>query len=197
MGVTAQVRGWQSARGEGWTLWTRTNSPELLREGNTAWGKAEALYPPRGKVQPEVWEYPTTELFRQSTHEPGWMMASTRGTRVSLQPEPLLQSSGREEETLLHEFLHVLVESEASSQSPLWLREGLVEALRTVRARAPSWGGSKCGSVGCCAGAAGEPSRIAKSACRGGEVDAGADRAEWTRTDAGLAARRRSAGAGD
>jgi stage II sporulation protein D len=129
VGVMAQDRGWQSARGTDWTLWTTTNSPELPREGNTAWGKAEALYPPRGKVQPEVWEYPTTELFRQSTHEPGWMMASTQGARVFLQPEPLLQRSGREEETLLHEFLHVLVESEASAQSPLWLREGLVEAL--------------------------------------------------------------------
>jgi stage II sporulation protein D len=129
IGVTAQGRGWQSARGTGWTLWTTTNAPDFLREGNAAWEKAEAFYPPRAKVQPEVWEYPTTELFRQSTHEPGWIMASTRGARIFLQPEPSLQRSGREEETLLHEFLHVLVESEASAQAPLWLREGLVEAL--------------------------------------------------------------------
>jgi stage II sporulation protein D len=129
LGITAEDRGWQSARGMGWTLWMTKSSPQLLREGNTTWGQAEALYRPRANVLPEVWEYPTTELFRQSTHEPGWMMASTRGLRVSLQPEPLLQRSGREEETLLHEFLHVLVESEASPQAPLWLREGLVEAV--------------------------------------------------------------------
>jgi stage II sporulation protein D len=29
--------------------------------------------------------------------------------------------------TMLHEFLHALVEREAGPQAPLWLREGLVE----------------------------------------------------------------------
>jgi hypothetical protein len=29
--------------------------------------------------------------------------------------------------TMLHEFLHALVEHEAGPQAPLWLREGLVE----------------------------------------------------------------------
>jgi len=68
-------------------------------------------------------------LFRQATGEPGWMLASTQGARVFLQPEAVLRRDGKEDSTLLHEFLHVLVESEASAQSPLWLREGLVEAL--------------------------------------------------------------------
>lgn len=104
-------------------------SAELLSEGNATWGKARTLYPPRVSLQPEVWEMPTTGLFRQSTSEPGWVLASTQGARVYLQPELVLKKNGREGETLLHEFLHVLVESEASPQAPLWLREGVVEAL--------------------------------------------------------------------
>ena len=34
---------------------------------------------------------------------------------------------------LQHEFLHVLVESEAGAYAPLWLREGLVEVLADER----------------------------------------------------------------
>lgn len=134
VGVTAQDHGWTSARGSGWTLWTTVGSPDLLREGNAAWGKAKRLYPSRAADQqtlgqPEVWQMPTTELFRQVTSEPGWTLASTQGTRIFLQPEAVLKRSGSEDNTLLHEFLHVLVENEASPQAPLWLREGIVETL--------------------------------------------------------------------
>ena len=140
IGVSTEDRGWKAARGAGWTLWVTgrpdatsgSNLRESLREGNTAWAKALALFPSSAnsqREQPEVWEMPTTELFRQVTKEPGWMMASTAGARVFLQPEPVLMRNGGEEETLLHEFLHVLVEGEAGAQTPLWLREGVVEAL--------------------------------------------------------------------
>ncbi len=149
IGITAEDRGWRAVRGTGWTLWA-TGSPgvnssgsalkDLLHEGNMAWGRAQTLYTPHeamaslqagssSRVQPEVWEMPTTELFRQTTTEPGWMLASTAGARVFLQPEAVVKKNGGEEETLLHEFLHVLVESEAAAQAPLWLREGVVEAL--------------------------------------------------------------------
>lgn len=137
VGVTAQDRGWASTKGTAWTLWTMAASPELLREGNAAWGKAQALYPPRGPVQPEVWQMPTTELFRQATSEPGWMLASAQGTWIFLQPSSVLKRGDSEEKTLLHEFLHVLVESEASPQAPLWLREGIVEALASEQRGVP------------------------------------------------------------
>jgi stage II sporulation protein D len=133
VGVTAQDHGWALVRGTGWTLWTTATSPGLLREGNAAWEKAQGLYPPRGLVPAEAWLMPTTELFRQVTAEPGWMLASTQGTRVFLQPEAVLKRSGNEADTLLHEFLHVLVESEASPQASLWLREGIVEALTSAQ----------------------------------------------------------------
>jgi hypothetical protein len=49
---------------------------------------------------------------------------------VVLQPEAVPRAYGRDAEgTLLHEMLHVLVEDEAGAKAPLWLREGLVEAL--------------------------------------------------------------------
>ena len=64
------------------------------------------------------------------TAQPGWALASTRGNTIVLQPESVLRNHGRSSSaTLLHEMLHVLVESEASQRAPLWLREGLVEAL--------------------------------------------------------------------
>jgi stage II sporulation protein D len=132
VGVTAEDRGWSAARGTGWTLWATgggAETAELVREGNSAWVKAEALFAPQGRVQPEVWEMPSTELFRQTTAEPGWMLASSAGTRVFLQPEAVLNQNRGEGLTLVHEFLHVLVESEAAAQAPLWLREGVVEAL--------------------------------------------------------------------
>ena len=44
-----------------------------------------------------------------------------------LQPETVLKQNA--DSTILHEMLHVLVEAEASSRAPLWLREGLVEFL--------------------------------------------------------------------
>lgn len=40
------------------------------------------------------------------------------------------------QELLVHEFLHVLVESEAGARAPLWLREGMVESLAGERCAA-------------------------------------------------------------
>lgn len=136
IGLTAEDSGWQQQREAGWTMWSAANSRggiQLAREGNTAWSRAQALYSreissPQAPA-PEVWVMPTTELFRQETSEPGWVLAATRGSRIFLQPEPVLKRNDGEYATLLHEFLHVLVEGEAAAQAPLWLREGVVEAL--------------------------------------------------------------------
>ena len=62
--------------------------------------------------------------------QPGWTLASTRGSTIALQPEAVLRTRGRNEVgTIRHEMLHVLVEAECSDRAPLWLREGLVEVL--------------------------------------------------------------------
>ncbi len=128
VGFTQHDQGWQQANENGWTSWTSAASPTLSQFGNRAWGEALTLYPPKSPGHPVVRQFPTTELFRQSTGEPGWILASTQNTQIFLQPNSVLQPRNIPQ-TLLHEFLHVLIEQEASPKAPLWLREGLVEAL--------------------------------------------------------------------
>ena len=40
---------------------------------------------------------------------------------------------------MLHEFLHALVEEQATAHTPLWLREGLVEAWSGDVRRGPNF----------------------------------------------------------
>ena len=131
-GITPAGDGWRRVAGVGWTLLTTGPASALAGEGNAAWAKAQSLLrPPGGSPAPIVEELPSTELFRQTTGEPGWMLASTRGSSVFLQPAAVRRNHGGTEALLLHEFLHVLVEQQAGEQAPLWLREGLVETLAT------------------------------------------------------------------
>jgi stage II sporulation protein D len=127
-GITPADHGWQKIAGAGWTLLTTDATSGLVAEGNAAWARAQSLlgYHAQG---PAVQELPNTELFRQTTKEPGWILASTRGSTVFVQPSAVLRNNGGTQALLLHEFLHVLVEQEAGEKAPLWLREGLVETL--------------------------------------------------------------------
>jgi stage II sporulation protein D len=127
-GITPAGNGWQRLAGSGWTLLTTDPASGLVAEGNAAWAKAQSLFGSPAAA-PTVEELPSTELFRQTTGEPGWMLASTRGSNVFLQPAAVRQTNGGTEALLLHEFLHVLVEQQAGEKAPLWLREGLVETL--------------------------------------------------------------------
>jgi stage II sporulation protein D len=129
-GITPVENGWQRIPAHGWTLLTTEPAGTLLAEGNAAWAKAQSVFAglPDGKG-PTVQELPTVELFRQTTGEPGWTLASTRGNTVFLQPASVRQNNGGTGPVLLHEFLHVLVEQQAGGNAPLWLREGLVEIL--------------------------------------------------------------------
>jgi stage II sporulation protein D len=125
--VEGHDAGWLQRDGNGWTLRTTGDAASLLEQGNQALLRAHALF--AGNVHPVVTVYPTTELFRQATNEPGWMLGTARGETIALQPVSVLQRHGGVEALLLHEFLHSMVESEATDTAPLWLREGLVEAL--------------------------------------------------------------------
>jgi stage II sporulation protein D len=127
--ITPNDTGWKQASGAGWTLTATDSSQSLVQAGNSAWARAQFLFPPKLSVHPVVRLMPSTDLFRQVTNEPGWMLASTSGANIVLQPLSVLRSHGGESSTLLHEFLHVLVEQEADSKTPLWFREGLVESL--------------------------------------------------------------------
>jgi stage II sporulation protein D len=129
IGITSKDAGWKGISANGWTLSATDASQNLLAAGNAAWAKAQSIFPPQAAVHPRVRLMPTTELFRQATDEPGWMLASTHGASIVLQPLRVLLAHGGESSTLLHEFLHVLVEQETTPQTPLWLREGLVGLL--------------------------------------------------------------------
>jgi predicted glycosyl hydrolase (DUF1957 family) len=53
--------------------------------------------------------------------------AFTEGDQIALQPLRILSARKLLAGTLRHEFLHALVEEQATAHTPLWLREGLVE----------------------------------------------------------------------
>ncbi len=129
-GITPADHGWQQRAGSGWSLLTTTSEDNLLAQGNAAWNKALSRMGGTSPLpKPAVQELPSTELFRQTTGEPGWMLASTRGDTVYLQPAAVRRNSGGDDALLLHELLHVLVEQQSGEKAPLWLREGLVEVL--------------------------------------------------------------------
>ena len=122
-------RGWRQVQRAGFSLRSTHGDAALASLTERALAEARQRWPTSSRVHPEVTIYPTTELFRQSTQEPGWVLASTGGTRVSLQPAALLQRHQDMPGLLRHEMLHVLIEADSGANAPLWLREGLVEVL--------------------------------------------------------------------
>ncbi len=73
-----------------------------------------------------VQAFSTLDRYRDTTGQPGWVAASTRGHVVRLQPLADLRRKGVLESTLRHELYHMLVEAHAREGTPLWFREGLV-----------------------------------------------------------------------
>lgn len=70
--------------------------------------------------------YSSLDTYRDTTGQPGWVAASTRGSTIRLQPLKELEKRGILEVTLRHEIFHILVEAKAKAATPLWFREGLV-----------------------------------------------------------------------
>ena len=87
---------------------------------------------------PRLKIYDTVAAFRNSTGEPGWVAASTRGRTIQMQPPEVLRDAGTLDSTLHHELLHMLIESYARPGTPQWFREGLVLYLSGPTAGASS-----------------------------------------------------------
>jgi stage II sporulation protein D len=123
--------GWRITHTPSFTLrGTQTESAAQVEKLEETWREAIQRFPPHKKVSPDVTFTPSTEIFRQLTSQPGWTLASTHGAQIVLQPAAVLNQAGiNTGKILLHEMLHILVESEASDHAPLWLREGIVEEL--------------------------------------------------------------------
>ena len=120
---------WQSLSGQGFTLETSDAAdaafvPALARALAEAENRSGLT--PRAGIA--VRAYRSTPAFRAATLEPGWVAALTEGDRIFVQPLRILSARKLLASVLRHEVLHALVEEQASAQTPLWLREGLVEA---------------------------------------------------------------------
>jgi stage II sporulation protein D len=133
LGLTPSGGLWQEETVGPVTLRTVTPDPKVIEAIQLAWQRARALMPSMGETpHPSIIFAPTTELFRQLTASPGYLLAVTRGDQITLQPLLILKRNGPIEPLLLHELLHTLIESQSTDKAPLWLREGLAEALADI-----------------------------------------------------------------
>jgi stage II sporulation protein D len=133
LGLTPSGGLWHEETAGPVTIRTITSEPELTRAVQVAWQRALTLLPPAGETpRPTIILAPTTELFRQLAASPGYLLAVTRGDQITLQPLSILKRNGPIEPLLLHELLHTLIESHSTDKAPLWLREGLAEALGDI-----------------------------------------------------------------
>jgi stage II sporulation protein D len=128
LGVSAQGTPWQQLANEDVEL--LTTQPErdraLLTVATHYMHESEESTGLVYRSAPRLKIYATVAAFRNSTGEPGWVAASTRGRTIQLQPSDVLRQSGALESTIHHELLHMLIESYARPGTPLWFREGLV-----------------------------------------------------------------------
>ena len=121
-------KAWQSFAGAGFVLQS-LDSTDAAYLPQIARARAEASQRSSLNVSTPITvrAFPSTPAFRNATLAPGWVAAFTEGPWIATQPLRTLAARHLLDATLLHEFLHALVEHEAGPQAPLWLREGLVE----------------------------------------------------------------------
>ncbi|MBS1805629.1 MAG: SpoIID/LytB domain-containing protein [Acidobacteria bacterium] len=121
-------RTWIALDGEGFTLETLVDDDrrflpvfsKALREAQVRSG-----FHMSGRIR--VRAFGSMNSFRNATLAPGWVSAFTESEWIGTQPLATLAARRLLEPTMLHEFLHALVENETGPKAPLWLREGLVE----------------------------------------------------------------------
>ena len=128
LGVAAQGIPWQQLANEDIELLTthpdrdRSLLPLATRFLHESEESTGLVY----RSTPRLKIYDTVAAFRNSTGEPGWVAASTRGRTIQMQPADVLRDAGTLNSTLHHELLHMLIESYARPGTPQWFREGLV-----------------------------------------------------------------------
>jgi stage II sporulation protein D len=128
LGATAQGLNWQKR--ENATFELLTTQPEedaaLLKVAQQVLETAQSDLGWKLDFKIQLRVFPTLDAYRNTTGQPGWIAAYTRGHRISLQPLAVLRDKSILESTLRHEFIHLLVEARAHAGTPLWFREGLV-----------------------------------------------------------------------
>jgi stage II sporulation protein D len=128
LGVSAQGIPWQQFANEDVALLTTRPDRDrpLLTLATGFMHESEENTGLLFRASPRLKIYPTVTAFRNSTGEPGWVAASTRGRTIQMQPSDVLREAGTLESTIRHELLHMLIDSYALPGTPLWFREGLV-----------------------------------------------------------------------
>ena len=140
IGLNAHGLSWEKLAGESLDLVT-TNRADAAVVLPTAEKALHFAVERTGWIinrRPQVKVYPSISVYRDATGEPGWVAASTLGSTVRLQPVSVLQRTGSLDSTLRHEFLHMLIEANAATNSPMWLREGLAIYLVNPQAVRPA-----------------------------------------------------------
>ncbi len=120
---------WQSLTGDGFELESLDSADAAyLPELNRARGDASRLSGLNSSSSFTVRAFASTPAFRTATLAPGWFAAFTEGDWIGTQPLRTFAARHLLASVMRHEFLHALVEQQAGPRTPLWLREGLVEA---------------------------------------------------------------------
>ena len=140
LGINAQGLSWEKLPGESVDVVTtdRNDAAILLSTAERALQFAMKRTGWDFRTRPQVKVYPTLDIYRDATGEPGWIAASTLGSVIRLQPIQMLQRARSLDLTLRHEFLHILIESHTVANAPLWLREGLAIYLSDPEAVKPA-----------------------------------------------------------
>jgi len=119
---------WQNLSGQNFVLQSLSPADATwLPKLTQALGEAQARSGLHAPGPITVRAFPSTPAFRDATLAPGWVAAFTEGNWIATQPLSTLAARKLLAPILRHEFLHALVESQSAPQTPLWLREGLVE----------------------------------------------------------------------
>lgn len=129
IGLTASGISWKAGAGERVdVIGTRIDSA-VVAMADAALREAEQRSGIAITGRPKLRIYPTIATFRDATGEAGSTAAVSRGLIIRLQPVETLRARRILESTLLHEMLHVVLESHSAPNQPWWFREGLVLAL--------------------------------------------------------------------
>jgi len=139
LGISAQGITWQQLANEDLELFTtrpdrdRSLLPLATRFMHESEESTGLVY----AVKPRLKVYATVAEFRNSTGEPGWVAASTRGKTIQMQPSDVLRDAGTLDSTIHHELLHMLIDSYTRVGTPLWFREGLALYLTSPNDAVP------------------------------------------------------------
>jgi stage II sporulation protein D len=127
LGIAASGVRWTYAAGERVDAFATDASAarEITSAADRALVEAEAIAGLSARKRPQVRAYPTLSIYRDATGSSGAIAATTSGFTVRTQPVGLLRSRNVLRSTLLHEMLHVLIDSHAHPQLPDWYAEGL------------------------------------------------------------------------